>query len=52
MKITAFITVRSKSTRLPGKCFLPFGEGTVLDEATSSLDVDTERYVMKSIEEL
>jgi spore coat polysaccharide biosynthesis protein SpsF (cytidylyltransferase family) len=31
MKIPAFITVRSASTRLPGKCFLPFGEATVLD---------------------
>ena len=31
MKIPAFITVRSESTRLPGKCFLPFGEGMVLD---------------------
>ena len=31
MKIPAFITVRSESTRLPGKCFLSFGEGTVLD---------------------
>lgn len=27
---TVFITVRSKSSRLPEKCFLPFGEGTVL----------------------
>jgi len=26
-----FVTVRSGSTRLPGKCFLEFGEGTVLD---------------------
>ncbi|MDA1060836.1 MAG: hypothetical protein O3B47_03515 [bacterium] len=26
-----FITVRSQSTRLPRKCFLEFGEGTVLD---------------------
>lgn len=31
MNIPAFITVRSESTRLPGKCFLSFGEGTVLD---------------------
>jgi len=31
MKISAFITVRSKSSRLPRKCFLPFGEGTILD---------------------
>ena len=31
MTITCFITVRSKSTRLPGKCFLPFGDDTVLD---------------------
>jgi len=31
MKIPAFITVRTASTRLPKKCFLPFGDGTVLD---------------------
>jgi spore coat polysaccharide biosynthesis protein SpsF len=31
MKIPAFITVRSSSTRLPEKCFLPFGNGTVLE---------------------
>jgi len=31
MKIPAFITVRSSSTRLPEKCFLPFGEGSVLE---------------------
>jgi len=31
MKIPAFITVRSSSTRLPKKCFLPFGEGSVLE---------------------
>lgn len=31
MKIPAFITVRTASTRLPKKCLLPFGEGTVLD---------------------
>ena len=31
MNIPAFVTVRSSSTRLPGKCFLPFGEDTVLD---------------------
>lgn len=30
-KIDAFITVRSKSIRLPGKCFLPFGEYNVLE---------------------
>jgi spore coat polysaccharide biosynthesis protein SpsF len=29
--IPSFITVRSTSSRLPGKCFLPFGEGGVLD---------------------
>ncbi|MBF0205432.1 MAG: hypothetical protein HQK53_00950, partial [Oligoflexia bacterium] len=28
--IFGFITVRSTSTRLPGKCFLPFGEVNVL----------------------
>jgi spore coat polysaccharide biosynthesis protein SpsF len=31
VKIPAFITVRSSSTRLPEKCFLPFGNGTVLE---------------------
>jgi spore coat polysaccharide biosynthesis protein SpsF (cytidylyltransferase family) len=31
MKIPAFITVRSASTRLPGKCFLSFGDGTVIE---------------------
>lgn len=31
MKIPAFITVRTKSTRLPSKCLLPFGEGNVLE---------------------
>ena len=29
--IPSFITVRSASTRLPSKCFLPFGESTVLE---------------------
>jgi len=29
--VNAFITVRSKSTRLPRKCFLPFGSQTVLE---------------------
>jgi len=29
--ITALITVRSKSSRLPEKCFLPFGSGTVIE---------------------
>jgi spore coat polysaccharide biosynthesis protein SpsF len=29
--ITSLITVRSSSTRLPGKCFLPFGKGSVLE---------------------
>jgi spore coat polysaccharide biosynthesis protein SpsF (cytidylyltransferase family) len=31
MKIPAFITVRSLSTRLPEKCFLPFGNVSVLE---------------------
>ena len=31
MNIPAFITVRSQSTRLHEKCFLPFGDGNVLD---------------------
>lgn len=31
MKIPAFITVRSSSTRLPRKCFLSFGDGTVIE---------------------
>ena len=30
MKIPAFITVRTASSRLPKKCLLPFGEGNVL----------------------
>lgn len=30
-KIPAFVTVRSTSSRLPEKCFLPFGEGSVLE---------------------
>lgn len=30
-KIDALITVRSTSSRLPGKCFLPFGEASVLE---------------------
>ena len=29
--INAFITVRSKSSRLPGKCFLPFGDMTMIE---------------------
>lgn len=28
--IPGFVTVRASSTRLPGKCLLPFGEGNVL----------------------
>ena len=31
MTIPALITVRSASTRLPGKCFLPFGDGPVIE---------------------
>ena len=31
MKIPAFITVRTSSTRLPQKCLLPFGDGNVLE---------------------
>ena len=31
MKIPAFITVRTSSTRLPQKCLLPFGKGNVLE---------------------
>lgn len=31
MKIPAFVTVRTSSTRLPGKCLLPFGESNVLE---------------------
>jgi len=30
-RVDAIITVRSTSSRLPGKCFLPFGEGCVLE---------------------
>lgn len=30
-KIAGFITVRASSTRLPGKCFLPFGDGNVIE---------------------
>jgi spore coat polysaccharide biosynthesis protein SpsF len=30
---SVFLTVRSNSSRLPGKCFLPFGNSTVLDHA-------------------
>ena len=29
--IDGMITVRSQSTRLPEKCFLPFGEGNVIE---------------------
>lgn len=29
--IPGFVTVRTTSTRLPGKCLLPFGDGTVLE---------------------
>ena len=29
--INGMITVRSQSTRLPEKCFLPFGEGNVIE---------------------
>ena len=32
-KISSFITVRSNSSRLPEKCFLPFGNTTVLEHA-------------------
>jgi len=31
MRIPAFITVRTSSSRLPEKCLLPFGEGNVLE---------------------
>jgi len=31
MKIPAFITVRTGSSRLPQKCLLPFGEGNVIE---------------------
>lgn len=31
--IHGFITVRATSSRLPGKCFLPFGDGTVIEHA-------------------
>ena len=31
MNIDVMITVRSQSTRLPEKCFLPFGEGNVIE---------------------
>ena len=31
MKIPAFITVRTSSSRLPQKCLLPFGNGNVLE---------------------
>ena len=31
MNFPAFITVRSTSSRLPSKCFLPFGRGCVLE---------------------
>jgi len=31
MDISAFITVRTSSTRLPQKCLLPFGDGNVLE---------------------
>ena len=30
-RIAALISVRSSSSRLPNKCFLPFGEGSVLE---------------------
>ncbi len=30
-EIIGFITVRSKSSRLPQKCFLPVGEGNVIE---------------------
>lgn len=29
--VVGFITVRSTSTRLPGKCFLPFGDGNLIE---------------------
>jgi len=29
--VPAFITVRSRSTRLPDKCLLPFGDKNVLE---------------------
>ena len=31
MKISAFVTVRSASSRLPDKCFLPFGDTSVIE---------------------
>ncbi len=31
MKIPAFVTVRTSSTRLPKKCLLPFGDGNILE---------------------
>lgn len=35
MKVPAFITVRTASSRLPSKCLLPFGNGNVLDHVIS-----------------
>jgi spore coat polysaccharide biosynthesis protein SpsF len=41
--IDGFVTVRATSSRLPGKCFLPFGDGTVLEhvvQRAQAFDVD------------
>ena len=52
MKIPAFITVRSSSSRLPEKCFLPFGEGSVLEHIIKrAQNYDLEPIVCTTTEE-
>lgn len=51
MKISAFITVRSLSTRLPEKCFLPFGKVSVLEHVIQrSIHYDLNPIVCTTIE--
>lgn len=51
MNIPTFITVRTTSTRLPGKCLLPFGEGNVLEHVIRRTKFfDLEPFVCTTVE--
>ena len=51
MKIPAFITVRTQSTRLPKKCLLPFGKGNVLEHIINrSKYYGLEPYICTTLE--
>ena len=49
--IPAIITVRTKSTRLPNKCLLPFGAGTVLDHMINRVRNYGMRPILSTTEE-